>query len=68
MAGILSMNDVSKVGKLGLRALMAMVFASAQIPVECVAIVAGIDRIVDMGRTVMSITHNSVTNSYGCFD
>lgn len=40
MAGILSMNDVSKVGKL----------------VECVAIVAGIDRIVDMGRTVMSIT------------
>ena len=56
MAGILSMNDVSKVGKLGLRALMAMVFASAQIPVECVAIVAGIERIVDMGRTVMSIT------------
>ena len=37
-------------------ALMAMVFASAQIPVECVAIVAGVDRIVDMGRTVMSIT------------
>ena len=40
----------------GLLALMAMVFASAQIPVECVAIVAGVDRIVDMGRTVMSIT------------
>ena len=37
-------------------ALMAMVFASAHIPVECVAIVAGVDRIVDMGRTVMSIT------------
>ena len=31
-------------------------FTSAQIPVECVAIVAGVDRIVDMGRTVMSIT------------
>ena len=28
----------------------------AGIPVECVAIAAGIDRIVDMGRTVMSIT------------
>lgn len=40
----------------GALALMAMVFASAQIPVECVAIVAGVDRIVDMGRTVMSIT------------
>ena len=40
----------------GSLALMAMVFASAQIPVECVAIVAGVDRIVDMGRTVMSVT------------
>lgn len=40
----------------GSLALMAMVFASANIPVECVAIAAGIDRIVDMGRTVMSIT------------
>ena len=40
----------------GSLALMAMVFASAQIPVECIAIVAGVDRIVDMGRTVMSIT------------
>ena len=40
----------------GALTLMAMVFASAQIPVECVAIVAGVDRIVDMGRTVMSIT------------
>lgn len=40
----------------GSLALMAMVFASAGIPLECVAIAAGIDRIVDMGRTVMSIT------------
>lgn len=37
-------------------ALMPMVLASANIPVECVAVAAGIDRIVDMGRTVMSIT------------
>ena len=40
----------------GSLALMAMVFASAGIPVECVAVSAGIDRIIDMGRTVMSVT------------
>lgn len=40
----------------GSLALMATVFASAGIPIECVAIAAGIDRIVDMGRTTMSIT------------
>lgn len=40
----------------GSLALMAMVFASAGIPVEGVAIAAGIDRLVDMARTTMSIT------------
>ena len=40
----------------GSLALMAMVFASAGIPVEGVAIAAGVDRIVDMARTTMSIT------------
>ncbi len=40
----------------GSLALMAMVFASADIPVECVAVAAGIDRLIDMGRTVMSVT------------
>ena len=40
----------------GSLALMAMVSASAGIPVECVAVAAGIDRIIDMGRTVMSVT------------
>ena len=40
----------------GSLALMAMVFTSAGIPVECVAVAAGIDRIIDMGRTVMSVT------------
>ena len=40
----------------GSLALMAMVFASANIPVEYVAVAAGIDRIIDMGRTVMSVT------------
>ena len=39
----------------GSLALMAMVFASAGIPVEGVAVAAGIDRIIDMGRTVMSV-------------
>ena len=40
----------------GSLALMAMVFASAGLPLEGVAIAAGVDRIVDMGRTTMSIT------------
>ena len=40
----------------GSLALMAMVFASAGIPIEGVALVAGIDRIIDMARTTMSIT------------
>lgn len=40
----------------GSLALMAMVFASAGLPIEGVAIAAGIDRIVDMGRTMMSVT------------
>ena len=40
----------------GALALMAMVFASAGIPIEGVAVAAGVDRLVDMGRTTMSIT------------
>lgn len=40
----------------GSLALMAMVFASAGIPVEGVAIAAGVDRVVDMARTTMSVT------------
>ena len=40
----------------GSLALMAAVFASAGIPMEGVAVVAGIDRIIDMGRTTMSVT------------
>ena len=39
----------------GSLALMAMVFASAGIPVECVAVAAGIDRLIDMGRTVTGV-------------
>lgn len=40
----------------GSLALMTMVFASAGIPIEGVAIVAGIDRTIDMARTTMSVT------------
>ncbi|MGM9804713.1 MAG: dicarboxylate/amino acid:cation symporter [Muribaculaceae bacterium] len=40
----------------GSLALMAMVFASAGLPIEGVAVAAGIDRLVDMARTTMSIT------------
>lgn len=40
----------------GSLAMMAMVFASAGIPLEYVAVAAGIDRIIDMGRTTMSVT------------
>lgn len=40
----------------GSLALMAMVFSTAGIPIEGVTIVAGVDRIVDMARTTMSVT------------
>ncbi len=60
LGATINMDGVASIGTPGIPggslALMAMVFASAQIPVECVAIVAGVDRIVDMGRTVMSVT------------
>jgi len=39
--------------------MLSMVLASAGLPVEGVAIVAGIDRIFDMGRTVVNISGDS---------
>lgn len=36
--------------------MLAMVLQSAGLPVEGIALVAGIDRIMDMGRTVVNIT------------
>ena len=36
--------------------MLAMVLQSAGLPVEGIALVAGIDRILDMGRTVVNIT------------
>ena len=39
--------------------MLAMVLQSVGLPVEGIAIVAGIDRILDMGRTVVNITGDS---------
>ena len=36
--------------------MLAMVLQSVGLPVEGIALVAGIDRILDMGRTVVNIT------------
>lgn len=36
--------------------MLAMVLSSVGLPVEGIALVAGIDRIFDMGRTVVNIT------------
>ena len=40
--------------------LMSIIFASAGIPVEGIGIVVGVDRILDMSRTVVNITGDSV--------
>jgi Na+/H+-dicarboxylate symporter len=36
--------------------MLAMVLTSVGLPVEGIALVAGVDRIFDMGRTVLNIT------------
>ena len=36
--------------------MLTMVLASVGLPVEGIALVAGVDRIFDMGRTVVNIT------------
>ncbi len=36
--------------------MLAMVLQSVGLPIEGIALVAGIDRILDMGRTVVNIT------------
>ena len=38
--------------------MLAMVLQSVNLPVEGIALVAGIDRILDMGRTVVNVTGN----------
>jgi Na+/H+-dicarboxylate symporter len=39
--------------------MLAMVLQSVGLPVEGIALVAGVDRIFDMGRTVLNITGDS---------
>ena len=39
--------------------MLAMVLQSVNLPVEGIALVAGIDRILDMGRTVVNVTGNA---------
>ncbi len=40
--------------------LMSIILASAQIPVEGIGIVVGVDRILDMSRTLINVTGDSV--------
>ena len=40
--------------------MLAMVLAAAGLPVDGIALVAGVDRIFDMGRTVINITGDTV--------
>lgn len=49
------MKKISLTAQIGI----ALVFTSAGIPVGRVAVVSGIDRIIDMGRTVMSATSDT---------
>lgn len=47
--------------------MLAMVLQSVGLPVEGIALVAGIDRIFDMGRTTLNITGDAtaaVINTY----
>lgn len=45
----------------GSLALLPLVFAAAGIPLEGIALVAVVDRLVDMGRTVISVTGDATT-------
>ncbi|HQN01180.1 MAG TPA: cation:dicarboxylase symporter family transporter, partial [Candidatus Hydrogenedentes bacterium] len=40
--------------------LMSIVLASASIPVEGIAIVIGVDRLLDMTRTIVNVTGDCV--------
>lgn len=48
--------------------MLAMVLQSVNIPVEGIALVAGIDRIFDMGRTTINITGDAGLRSGGLQD
>ena len=42
------------------RILLAMVLSSAGLPLDGIALVAGVDRLFDMGRTVVNISGDTV--------
>ena len=43
--------------------MLTMVFASVNLPVEGVAMLMGVDRLVDMGRTVVNVTGDAVVTT-----
>ena len=47
--------------------MLAMVLTSVGLPVDGIALVAGVDRIFDMGRTVVNITGDA-SCLYYCFE
>ncbi len=60
MATIVLTATLASIGTAGVpgagMVMLAMVLASVGLPVEGIALVAGVDRIFDMGRTVVNIT------------
>ena len=60
MATIVLTATLASIGTAGVpgagMVMLAMVLQSVNIPVEGIALVAGIDRIFDMGRTTINIT------------
>lgn len=42
--------------------MLAMVLTSVELPVDGIALVAGVDRIFDMGRTTVNITGDAACN------
>ena len=60
MATIVVTATLASIGTAGVpgagMVMLAMVLAAVGLPVEGIALVAGVDRIFDMGRTVLNIT------------
>ena len=60
MATIVITATLASIGTAGVpgagMVMLAMVLQSVGLPVEGIALVAGVDRIFDMGRTVLNIT------------
>lgn len=62
---ILLMSILASIGSVGVPSsalvVMTMVFTSVGLPIEGVALVAGIDRILDMARTTINVMGDSTT-------